>query len=182
MWMSTRAMPLVSTLPGVVINVCHSHRPGTGKQTYLTSCVCTSVQVHRPLPTITGLICIQSAALYHLPHSCHKWVVLALCQVKERPHWHLYVQNEQQGCPLRLASIAHCFSAPAGKYKLSKQQVEFSKYMVEEGYHIIKISAKHQLVSLCLQRCCIHLGTAWQLGTLLKPTSGELTCMHACCA
>ena len=48
------------------------------------------------------------------------------------------------------AAIAHCFCVPAGKYKLSKQQVEFSKYMEEEGYHIIQISAKHQLVSLFL--------------------------------
>lgn len=36
-----------------------------------------------------------------------------------------------------------------GKYKLSKQQVEFSKYMEDEGYHIIKISAKHQLLYGC---------------------------------
>ena len=65
------------------------------------------------------------------------------------------MQAEQQGYPQHLASIAHCFHAPAGKYKMSKQQVEFSKYMEEEGYHIIKISAKHQLVSLFLQSRCI---------------------------
>ena len=82
--------------------------------------------------------------------------------------------------PPKRVPIAHCFCAPAGKYKLSKRQVEFSKYMEEEGYHIIKISAKHQLVSLFLHNRCIHVSMAWQLGPLLKQMSGSmLVHMHA---
>lgn len=33
-----------------------------------------------------------------------------------------------------------------GKYELSREKVEFSQYMREEGYHIIPIKPEHQLV------------------------------------
>jgi len=36
----------------------------------------------------------------------------------------------------------------AGKYELSREKVEFSQYMREEGYHIIPIKAEHQLVGV----------------------------------
>ncbi len=92
------------------------------------------------------------------------------------------MQSEQHAYPLHLTWVAHCFCASAGKYKLSKQQVEFSKYMEDEGYHIIKISAKHQLVSLYLQSSCIRLGTDWQLGTLLQQTVwGTFLCTSTPC-
>ena len=34
-----------------------------------------------------------------------------------------------------------------GKYSLSRENVEFSQYMTENGYHIIPIEPKDQLVS-----------------------------------
>lgn len=33
-----------------------------------------------------------------------------------------------------------------GKYELSREKIEFSQYMREEGYHIIPIKPEHQLV------------------------------------
>lgn len=36
---------------------------------------------------------------------------------------------------------------PDGKYALGRQGVEFSQYMKDNGYHIIPINPKHQLVS-----------------------------------
>ena len=33
-----------------------------------------------------------------------------------------------------------------GSYELVREKVEFSRYMREQGYHIIPISGKHQLV------------------------------------
>lgn len=35
----------------------------------------------------------------------------------------------------------------AGKYEMTREKVEFSQYMREEGYHIIPIKPEHQLVS-----------------------------------
>ena len=35
---------------------------------------------------------------------------------------------------------------PDGKYALARQGIEFSQYMLDNGYHIIPIKAKHQLV------------------------------------
>lgn len=37
-------------------------------------------------------------------------------------------------------------SCAVGKYELSREKVEFSQYMKEEGYHIIPIKPEHQLV------------------------------------
>ncbi len=48
----------------------------------------------------------------------------------------------------------------AGKYELTREKVEFSQYMREEGYHIIPIKPEHQLVSpvleqaICPVSCC----------------------------
>jgi len=36
-----------------------------------------------------------------------------------------------------------------GKYHQTKSDVEFSRYMIDEGYHIIPISGKHQLQYAC---------------------------------
>ena len=41
-----------------------------------------------------------------------------------------------------------------GKYELTREKLEFSQYMREEGYHIIPIKPEHQLVSLHLG--CVH--------------------------
>ena len=38
-----------------------------------------------------------------------------------------------------------------GKYELTREKVEFSQYMREEGYHIIPIKPEHQLVSPILE-------------------------------
>ena len=35
-----------------------------------------------------------------------------------------------------------------GKYKLNKQGIEFSRYLEDEGWHIIPIKAADQLVGL----------------------------------
>lgn len=40
----------------------------------------------------------------------------------------------------------------AGKYELTREKVEFSQYMREEGYHIIPIKPQHQLVSPILEQ------------------------------
>ncbi len=39
-----------------------------------------------------------------------------------------------------------------GKYELTREKVEFSQYMREEGYHIIPIKPEHQLVSPILEQ------------------------------
>ena len=49
-----------------------------------------------------------------------------------------------------------------GKYSLSRENVEFSRYMRENGYHIVPIKPQHQLVSFRFNthRCSIHLAYA----------------------
>ena len=46
------------------------------------------------------------------------------------------------------AQFASSLLAFAGKYELSREKMEFSQYMREEGYHIIPIKPEHQLVSI----------------------------------
>ena len=53
-----------------------------------------------------------------------------------------------------------------GKYTLNKQGVEFSRYLEDEGWHIIPIKASDQLVGPCavLQEwpACRMTTTCWQ--------------------
>ena len=42
-----------------------------------------------------------------------------------------------------------------GKYTLNKQGIEFSRYLEDEGWHIIPIKASDQLASPCVW--CKHV-------------------------
>ena len=42
-----------------------------------------------------------------------------------------------------------------GNYELTREKVEFSRFMHEQGFHIIPISGKHQLVSYSSNHRCL---------------------------
>jgi len=60
---------------------------------------------------------------------------------------------------------------PGGKYTLAKEGVEFSRYMREDGWHIIPIKASDQLVRKPIAASCRH-GRA-------PPWTAAIRC--ACC-
>lgn len=74
----------------------------------------------------------------------------------------------------------------AGKYELSKADIEFSQYMREEGYHIIPIKAKHQLVCVIYLCFCQATDVNGVLDILsdqptldeTKKGCGHHSCMH----
>lgn len=43
-----------------------------------------------------------------------------------------------------------------GRYSLSRENVEFSQYMKDNGYHIIPIKPEHQLVTPSVYNSCLR--------------------------
>lgn len=79
----------------------------------------------------------------------------------------------------------HLQEEEGGKYKLKKEGVEFSKYMRDEGWHIIPIKATDQLVRrhVMPQSECLPAGTTSTVKTIRKPvtySSASFMQMYGC--
>lgn len=107
---------------------------------------------------------VSSTACFFTDLSMHTWMMQKSCQcctsysghhsllptayhcpgeeVNGCPFW--FASSDLNGCHLTI--ISKCLDA--GKYELTREKVEFSQYMREEGYHIIPIKPEHQLVRM----------------------------------
>ena len=108
-----------------------------------SSGVFTDVQRHNELVTLAATSWLLSR-LYSRnnpePYSCIRPALVLLKRLVSETHQHAW---HQMSCCPRQASCA------TGKYELSREKIEFSQYMREEGYHIIPIKPEHQLVGSC---------------------------------
>ena len=106
---------------------------------------------------------VFSAACFFTDLSMHTWMMQKYCQCYTSysghhsllPTAYCCPDEEVNGCPFGAQiqiSMAVVFFVSkcldAGKYELTREKVEFSQYMREEGYHIIPIKPEHQLVRM----------------------------------